>query len=81
MNEPFVPTTSNLYDVVIECDSSTKVIFRKLEQMDVLRLMHLTREAVVIKDYGSPQAKGVSLIVSVNEEDDGSRNKELPVVF
>lgn len=71
MNETFIPATSNLYDVVIDCDSSTTVIFRKLEQMDVLRLMHLTRRAAIIKDYGKPQEKSVSLVVSIHEEDDG----------
>lgn len=71
MNEPFVPTTSNLYDVVIKCDSSTQVIFKKLDQIDVLRLMQLTRSSVIFRTYPTDHYESVSLVVSVHEEDDG----------
>ena len=75
MNEPFVPTTSNLYDVVIKCDSSTQVIFKKLEQTDVLRLMQLTRSSVIFRTYPTDHYESVSLVVSVHEEDDGDNDK------
>lgn len=71
MNDSFVPTTSNLYDVVIKCDSSTQVIFKKLDQIDVLRLMQLTRSSVIFRTYPTDHYESVSLVVSVHEEDDG----------
>ena len=75
MNEPFVPTTSNLYDVVIKCDSSTQVIFKKLEQTDVLRLMQLTRSSVIFKTYPTDHYESVSLVVSVHEDANGDNDK------
>lgn len=65
----YVPVSANLYDCYIKCDSSTKVVFKGLEQTDVLRLMQLTRGAIIHKDYTDPKITNVSLIVSAHEED------------
>lgn len=75
MNETLVPTNSNLYDVVVKCDSSTQVIFKKLEQTDVLRLMQLTRSSVIFRTYPTDHYENVALIVSVCEDVNGNSNK------
>lgn len=75
MNETLVPTNSNLYDVVVKCDSSTQVIFKKLDQIDVLRLMQLTRSSVIFRTYPTDHYESVSLVVSVHEENNGNNDK------
>ena len=69
--DPYVTVSPNLYDCSIQCDSSTKVIFSGLEQTDVLRLLQLTRNATIYKDYVTPKYSTVSLLVSNHEEPNG----------
>ena len=71
MNEPCVPVSTNLYDCYIKCDSSTKILFNKLDQCDVLRLMQIVRDAIVYKDYAEPKEIKVALVIEAHEETDG----------
>ena len=66
-----VPKSANLYDCYIKCDSSTKILFNRLDQCDVLRLMQIVRDAIVYKDYTEPKTFKVALVVEAHEETDG----------
>lgn len=68
MNEPYVPVDCNLYDCYIKCDSSTKIIFNKLDQSAVLRLLQLVRDAIIYKDYSDPKEIKVAVVVEAHEE-------------
>ena len=69
--EPYVPAEANLYDCYIKCDSSTKIIFNKLDQCAVLRLMQIVRDAIIYKDYSEPKEIKVALVVEAHEEPNG----------
>ena len=66
-----VPKSANLYDCYIKCDSSTKILFNKLDQCDVLRLMQIVRDAIIYKDYSEPKEIKVALVDEAHEEPDG----------
>ena len=74
MGSDYVPVTANLYDCCIKCDSSTQLLFKGLDQTEVLKLMQLTRGAVIFKDYAKPEYRKVSLVVEAHEAD-GDNNQ------